>query len=288
MANVYGIDLGDRTPALETRNLTVSRGSTIVVNDLSMAIPANRVVGLVGPSGCGKTTLLKSLNRMNDLDPEIEVRGDVLLHGESVYQPDEGRFTLRGEDLTGMVPHQIKKKGISRTFQQSRLVLALSVYDNLFIGMLEGFKAGFFDTLVRRSRFKRELAGAVEKANALLSQFNEELVDKGFTTVSDISQIDRRRLEICRALATEPALLLLDEPSAGMTPEESFELMNDIRRVRQKYYRQLSIILVEHDMLVIEGITDRVVALNYGQKIAEGTFEDVASNEELREAYLGK
>ena len=195
---------------------------------------------------------------------------------------------LRGEELTGMVPHQIKKRGISRTFQQSRLVMTLSVYDNLFIGMLEGFKAGFFDTLVRPSRFKRELAGAVEKANALLSQFNEELVDKGFTTVNDISQIDRRRLEICRALATEPALLLLDEPSAGMTPEESFELMNDIRRVRQKYYQQISIILVEHDMLVIEGITDKVVALNYGQKIAEGAFEDVARNEELREAYLGK
>jgi branched-chain amino acid transport system ATP-binding protein/sulfate-transporting ATPase len=154
--------------------------------------------------------------------------------------------------------------------------------------MLESFHCGFFDTLIRRSRFRRELSGAIEKANELLSQFNEELIDRGFTTVSDISQIDRRRLEICRALATEPALLLLDEPSAGMTPEESIELMNDIRRVRKKNYQQLSIILVEHDMLVIEGITDRVVALNYGQKIAEGTFEDIARNQELKEAYLGQ
>jgi ABC-type branched-subunit amino acid transport system ATPase component len=195
---------------------------------------------------------------------------------------------LKGEVLTGLAPHQIKKKGISRTFQQSRLVLGLSVYDNLFMGMLESFHCGFFDTLIRRSRFKRELSAAIEKADELLSQFNEELVDGGFTTVNDISQIDRRRLEICRALATEPALLLLDEPSAGMTPEESIELMNDIRRVQKNYYQQLSIILVEHDMLIIEGITDRVVALNYGQKIAEGTFEDVARNQELKEAYLGR
>ncbi|UCD83084.1 MAG: ABC transporter ATP-binding protein [Desulfobacterales bacterium] len=248
--------------------LTKHFGGLTALLGVDFAVSEGETVGLIGPNGAGKTTLFNVIT--------------------GVYRPDDGRFTLRGRDLTGLVPHQIKKKGISRTFQQSRLVLALSVYDNLFIGMLEGFKSGFFDTLVRRSRFKHELAGAVEKANALLSQFNEELVDRGFTTVNDISQIDRRRLEICRALATEPALLLLDEPSAGMTPEESIELMNDIRRVRQKYYRQLSIILVEHDMLVIEGITDRVVALNYGQKIAEGTFEDVASNEELREAYLGK
>jgi len=249
-------------------NLAKNFGGLAALQGVDIEISEGETVGLIGPNGAGKTTLFNIIT--------------------GVYQPDAGRFMLRGEDLTGMVPHQIKKKGISRTFQQSRLVLALSVYDNLFIGMLQGFKAGFFDTLVWRSRFKRELSGAVEKANVLLSQFNEELVDKGFTTVNDISQIDRRRLEICRALATEPALLLLDEPSAGMTPEESFELMNDIRRVRQKYYRQISIILVEHDMLVIEGITDRVVALNYGQKIAEGAFEDVARNEELREAYLGK
>ncbi len=249
-------------------NLTKNFGGLTALRGVEFSVSEGEVVGLIGPNGAGKTTLFNVIS--------------------GVHRPDGGMFTLRGEDLTGLVPHMIKKKGISRTFQQSRLVLALSVYDNLFIGMLEGFQSGFFDTLVRRSRFKRELAGAVEKANELLSQFNEELVAKGFTTVNDISQIDRRRLEICRALATEPALLLLDEPSAGMSPEESIELMNDIGRVQKKYYRQLSIILVEHDMLVIEGITDRVVALNYGQKIAEGTFEDVARNAELKEAYLGK
>jgi len=250
------------------KNISKSFQGVIANSNINLSIRQGEILGLLGETGAGKTTLFNVIT--------------------GVYPSDSGRLTLKGELLTGLAPHQIKKKGISRTFQQSRLVLGLSVYDNLFIGMLESFHSGFFDTLIRRSRFKRELNGAIEKANELLSQFNEELVDRGFTAVSDISQIDRRRLEICRALATEPALLLLDEPSAGMTPEESIELMNDIRRVRKKNYQQLSIILVEHDMLVIEGITDRVVALNYGQKIAEGTFEDVARNQELKEAYLGR
>jgi ABC-type branched-subunit amino acid transport system ATPase component len=249
-------------------NLSKHFGGLTALQGVDFLVAEGETVGLIGPNGAGKTTLFNVIT--------------------GVYPPNSGRFTVKGEDLTGLAPHQIKKKGISRTFQQSRLVLGLSVYDNLFIGMLESLRCGFFDTLIRRSRFKRELNAAIEKANELLSQFNKELVDRGFSTVNDISQIDRRRLEICRALATEPALLLLDEPSAGMTPEESIELMNDIRRVQKKYYQHLAIILVEHDMLIIEGITDRVVALNYGQKIAEGTFEDVARNQELKEAYLGQ
>ena len=248
--------------------LTKHFGGLTAVDGVDFDAGEGEIVGLIGPNGAGKTTLFNLIT--------------------GVYQPDGGRFMLRDENLTGLMAHQIKKKGISRTFQQSRLVLGLSVYDNLFIGMLESFRSGFFNTLIHRSQFKKELSEGIEKANKLLSQFNEELVDKGFVPASDISQIDRRRLEICRALATEPALLLLDEPSAGMSPEESIELMNDIRRARENYYQKLSIILVEHDMTVIEGITDRVVALNYGKKIAEGRFEQVSRNEELKEAYLGK
>ncbi len=248
--------------------LTKHFGGLSAVDGVDFDAAEGEIVGLIGPNGAGKTTLFNLIT--------------------GVYQPDGGKFMLKDENLTGLLPHQIKKKGISRTFQQSRLVLGLSVYDNLFIGMLESFRSGFFDTLIRRSRFKQELSQGITKANKLLSQFNEELIDKGFASVSDISQIDRRRLEICRALATEPALLLLDEPSAGMSPEESMELMDDIRRVRENSYQRLSIILVEHDMMVIEGITDRVVALNYGKKIADGRFEEVSRNEELKEAYLGK
>ena len=258
----------NRPKLFRCEKLTKHFGGLSAVDGVDFDAAEGEIVGLIGPNGAGKTTLFNLIT--------------------GVYQPDAGRFMLRDENLTGLMPHQIKKKGISRTFQQSRLVLGLSVYDNLFIGMLESFRSGFFDTLIRRSRFKQELSQGIEKANELLSQFNEELTDRGFTPVSDISQIDRRRLEICRALAREPALLLLDEPSAGMSPEESIELMDDIRRVRENYYKRLSIILVEHDMVVIEGVTDRVVALNYGKKIAQGRFEEVSKNEELKEAYLGK
>jgi len=250
------------------KDLTKNFGGLTALYRVNFDVHKGEIVGLIGPNGAGKTTLFNLIT--------------------GVYRPDEGGFFLRGENLTGLAPHQIKKKGISRTFQQSRLILGASVYDNLFVGMLESFDSGFFDTLIRRSRFEKELGEAISKANGLLGQFNEELVRQGFTRVSDISQIDRRRLEICRAIATEPALLLLDEPSAGMTPEESIELMRDIKRVQESYYQDLSIILVEHDMLVIGGITDRVIALNYGQKIAEGTFDEVSKNEELKEAYLGR
>jgi len=255
-------------PLFSCEKLTKNFGGLKAVDGVDLGVSEGEILGLIGPNGAGKTTLFNLIS--------------------GVYPIDEGSFSLRGENLAGLPPHQIKKKGISRTFQQSRLILNLSVYDNLFTGMLEGFRSWFWDSLVARSRFTGELKGAIEKANQLLSQFNPELAGKGFLPVSEISQIDRRRLEICRALATKPALLLLDEPSAGMSPEESAELMLDLRRIREKEYRDLSIILVEHDMAVIEDITDRVIALNYGKKIAEGTFEAVSRNEELREAYLGR
>jgi ABC-type branched-subunit amino acid transport system ATPase component len=258
----------DHSSLFRCERLTKNFGGLKAVDGVDLGVSEGEILGLIGPNGAGKTTLFNLIS--------------------GVYPADDGGFFLRGVNLTGLPPHQIKKKGISRTFQQSRLILNLSVYDNLFMGMLEGFHSWFWDALIFRSRFGKELKKAIEKANQLLSQFNPELVGKGFFPVSEISQIDRRRLEICRALATKPALLLLDEPSAGMSPEESAELMLDLRQIREDEYRQLSIILVEHDMAVIEDITDRVIALNYGKKIAEGTFEAVSRNPELKEAYLGR
>ena len=258
----------DHPPLFHCERLTKNFGGLKAVDRVDLGVSEGEILGLIGPNGAGKTTLFNLIS--------------------GVYPADDGGFFLHAENLAGLPPHQIKKKGISRTFQQSRLILNLSVYDNLFMGMLEGFRSWFWDALIFRSRFGKELEKAIEKANQLLDQFNPELVGKGFLPVSEISQIDRRRLEICRALATKPALLLLDEPSAGMSPEESAELMLDLRRIREDEYRQLSIILVEHDMAVIEDITDRVIALNYGKKIAEGTFEAVSRNPELKEAYLGR
>jgi ABC-type branched-subunit amino acid transport system ATPase component len=260
--------MSDHALLFRCEKLTKNFGGLKAIDGVDLEISEGEILGLIGPNGAGKTTFFNLIS--------------------GVYPADEGSFSLRDENITGLAPHQIKRKGISRTFQQSRLILSLSVYDNLFTGMLEGFRSWFLDSLLFRSRFQEELSQAIEKANRLLSRFNPELVEKGFLPVSEISQIDRRRLEICRALATRPVLLLLDEPSAGMSPEESAELMIDLRRVRENEYSRLSIILVEHDMAVIEDITDRVIALNYGKKIAEGTFEEVSQNPELKEAYLGR
>jgi branched-chain amino acid transport system ATP-binding protein len=260
--------MSDRAPLFHCESLTKNFGGLKAVDGVDLGISEGEILGLIGPNGAGKTTFFNLIS--------------------GVYPTDEGSFSLRGKNLTGLAPHQIKKKGIARTFQQSRLILNLSVYDNLFTGMLEGFRSWFWDALIQRSRFRKELGRAIERGNELLSRFNPELAERGFLPVSEISQIDRRRLEICRALATRPALLLLDEPSAGMSPEESTELMLDLQRIRENEYGDLAIILVEHDMAVIEDITDRVVALNYGKKIAEGAFEEISRNPELKEAYLGR
>jgi len=169
----------------------------------------------------------------------------------------------------------------------SRLCLGLSVFDNILIGMHARRTTGLVDSVFRRARFLREMSGAVERAGHLLALFSRDLPARGFEPVGQLPQIDRRRVEICRALATEPKLLLLDEPSAGMSPEETAELMRDLQIVREEM-PGLSVVIIEHDMFVIEGVSGRVVAFNYGRKIAEGSFAAVAAHEEVREAYLGR
>jgi branched-chain amino acid transport system ATP-binding protein len=251
---------------LVTRGVTVRFGGLIALDGVDLEVAAGETVGIIGPNGSGKTTLFNALT--------------------GLYAP-VGEILFAGRNLTGLEPHRIARLGIARTFQSSRLCLGLSVFDNVLIGMHPRRRTGLVDAVLRRRRFLEEIRRAVEQASHLLSLFNPELPGRGFERVGQLPQIDRRRVEICRALASEPRVLLLDEPSAGMSPEETAELMKDLAIVRQEM-PTLSVIIIEHDMFVIEGVSRRVVAFNYGRKIAEGPFAVVAATPEVREAYLGK
>jgi len=252
---------------LETRGLTVRFGGLVALDGVEVEVAAGETVGVIGPNGSGKTTFFNALT--------------------GLYAAAAGEILFEGRRLTGLEPHRISRLGIARTFQSSRLCLNLSVLDNVLIGMHARRHGGLLDSVFRRGRFLDEMGRAIERASHLLALFNRELPGQGFARVEHLPQIDRRRVEICRALASAPRLLLLDEPSAGMSPDETAELMKDLAIVRQQM-PGLSVIIIEHDMFVIEGVSRRVVAFNYGKKIAEGPFVAVAANPEVREAYLGK
>ncbi len=225
------------------------------------------VIGLIGPNGSGKTTFFNLLT--------------------GIYKPTGGQIQYRGEDVVGLPAFRMAQKGIARTFQNNRLFLNLSVLDNVLIGMHPHQDSNWFDAIFRRQVVENELQRGVEKGLKLLNQFSKELAENCYKRPADLPQADRRKVEICRALASNPKLLLLDEPSAGMSPEETEELMENIRKVRERT-KDIGIIVIEHDMVVIKQVAEKVVVLNYGRKIAEGTFEQVSDNEEVLEAYLGR
>ncbi len=254
-------------PLLETRGLTVRFGGLVALDGVDVALAQGETLGVIGPNGSGKTTLFNALT--------------------GLYAAAAGDIVFEGRSLRGVEPYAISRLGIARTFQSSRLCLGLSVFDNVLIGMHALRRTGLVDFVARRGRFLAEMRGAIERAAHLLALFNRELPARGFEPVGQLPQIDRRRVEICRALASQPRLLLLDEPSAGMNPQETAELMHDLKIVREEM-PGLSVVIIEHDMFVIEGVSRRVVAFNYGRKIAEGSFAAVAANAEVREAYLGK
>jgi len=252
---------------LEVQGLGVRFGGLVALDAVDVAVGEGETLGVIGPNGSGKTTLFNALT--------------------GLYAPAAGRIRFGEHDLVGLETHRIARLGIARTFQASRLCLGLSVFDNILIGMHARRRSGLLDAVVRRGRLRAEMREAVERAAHLLALFSRELPARGYERVGQLPQIDRRRVEICRALASRPRLLLLDEPSAGMNPEETAELMRDLAVVREEM-PGLSMIVIEHDMFVIEGVSQRVVALNYGRKIAEGPFAAVAAHAEVREAYLGR
>ena len=254
------------TALLDCKDLSMHFGGLIALDQLSMEVNEGAVLGLIGPNGSGKTTFFNVIT--------------------GIYQASEGRVDYRRRDLTRMKAQDIYRAGVTRTFQRSRLCLPLSIFDNLMIGNHRRLDHGLWFNLIDRAAFQQQFEAQYAEAQALVRTFSQSLSGRLFEPAASVNMIDRRRIEICRALISQPTLLLLDEPSAGMTHEETRELMDDILIVRE-HMPGLTIIIIEHEMNVIERITERCIVLNYGRKICEGPYAQVAADREVQEAYLG-
>jgi branched-chain amino acid transport system ATP-binding protein len=253
-------------PLLRSRRLTRRFGGLVALENLDLDVQRDEILGLIGPNGSGKTTFFNVVT--------------------GIYSATAGSLEFDGRDITRLSPQQAHRAGIARTFQRSRLCLPLSIFDNIMIGNHARLDHGLVVNLFRRRAFRDELEVNYAAARELVVLFDPPLADRLFEAVSDIPMIDRRRIEVCRALISRPKLLLLDEPSAGMTHEETRQLMNDLLTVRARM-KDLTIVIIEHEMDVIERVTERCVVLNYGRKIAEGSYREVAADRAVQEAYLG-
>lgn len=253
-------------PLLAVEELTVRFGGVVALDGLALEVRRHEILGLIGPNGSGKTTFFNAVT--------------------GLVRPEAGRVLFEGEEITGRSPQEVYRRGIARTFQRPRLYLELPVFDNIALGAWKRVDAGLAGTLLRRRRLAREVRGVREDMDGLLALFAPALRERLWEPVGRLPMIDRRRIEICRALVGRPCLLLLDEPSAGMTEEETRELMDDLLAARERF-GDLAVVLVEHEMAVIERVTDRCVVLDYGRKIAEGDYRTVARDPQVRAAYLG-
>ncbi len=252
---------------LEVRNVSKDFGGLRAIDHLDFHVEEGEIVSVIGPNGAGKTTLFNLIT--------------------GLFQPDEGEIIFDGHNLVGLRPDQITKLGIARTFQTVRLFFNMSVLENAMVGQHCRTRSGVIDTILSLPRQRQEEERIRQKAIEALSFFGTRLV--GFRLHQPafvLSYANRRRLEIARAMATEAKLLLLDEPTAGMNPRETLELTELIGRLRDE--KGFTIVVIEHDMRVVKGVSDRVVVLDYGRKIAEGTYDEVAHNERVLEAYLGR
>ncbi|MDJ0948621.1 MAG: ABC transporter ATP-binding protein [Alphaproteobacteria bacterium] len=253
-------------PVLATRELGKRFGGVVALEALTLAVAPNEILGLIGPNGSGKTTFFNVVT--------------------GIYPADGGAVTFDGRDITRLAPQGVYRAGIARTFQRSRLSLPLSIFDNIMVGNHKRLTQGLWFNLFRRRAFRREFEESYARARELVAVFDPPLADRMFEAVEGLPMIDRRRIEICRALISRPKLLLLDEPSAGMTHDETTQLMDDILQVKDSL-ADLTIIIIEHEMGVIERITDRCAVLNFGRKICEGSYQEVAADPLVQEAYLG-
>jgi len=255
-----------RRRVLELRALTKSFGGLRVVDALDLHVGEGEIVSVIGPNGAGKTTVFNLIT--------------------GIYRPDSGAILLDGRELSGLPPHAIARLGVARTFQTLRLFLNMSVRENVMAATYGRTRATVFESILRLPRARREEREARALAEEKLAFFGHRLVGYRLDQLAyNLSYANRRRLEIARAMATEPKVLLLDEPAAGMNPVETREITELIGKLRSD--AGYTILVIEHDMHVVEGISDRVVALDHGIKIAEGSFDSVATDQRVVEAYLG-
>ena len=254
----------DKLPILDVRHLGIDFGGLTAVDDFNFTMGRTEIGGLIGPNGAGKTTVFNLLT--------------------NVYRPTRGSILLDGIDTLGMSTYQVNKLGIARTFQNIRLFSNMTVLDNVKVGLHNSTKSNLFASVTHGFGYHKAERKAKERALELLSVFHME--DLANAQAGSLPYGAQRRLEIVRALATEPGIMLLDEPAAGMNPSETVELMENIRKIRDTF--QIAIMLIEHDMSLVMGICEGIAVLNYGKIIAKGTPDEIKSNPAVIEAYLGK
>ena len=250
-------------PLLETKDLGIQFGGLRALDDVYLTVDEREIIGLIGPNGAGKTTVFNLLT--------------------GVYAPTKGAIRFCGKSIIGKKPYQINRLGIARTFQNIRLFKHMSVLDNIKVAMNQNMHYTVIESMFRLPRYWKEEARVTEKAKELLSIF--EMEDTADQMAANLPYGQQRKLEILRAIASEPKILLLDEPAAGMNPTETRELMETIRRIRDMF--GVGILLIEHDMALVMGVCERIYVLDYGTLIASGTPEEIRSDERVIKAYLG-
>jgi branched-chain amino acid transport system ATP-binding protein len=252
-------------PLLATEHVTKAFGGLVAVEDVSFTVAPRSIVSIIGPNGAGKTTFFNMLT--------------------GLYKPTVGRIQFAGQDVTGTRPDIITQLGVARTFQNIRLFSSMTATENVMVGQHARMSAGLFGSILRPPAVRREEVAVREKAREMLAYAGLEK-SQFERLASNLSYGDQRRVEIARALASDPALLLLDEPTAGMNPQESARLTDFMEQLREE--RDLTILLIEHDMKVVMGVSERITVLDHGTKIAEGQPQEIRANDRVIEAYLGK